>query len=215
MMRHLLLTSALLGASLPAMAEGMKLDVEYGHSKIDTDQGRTLGIDRLGIRFGEITALPVRLDLVGGTVLTSQKGDTASAGMTLSGNYAGLLFGTGIGDRDLSLDVELGYIYHTVNDERSGQRVDLTWHETRASLRAGMGLGPIVRTYVGARYNGIDGEQRAQGTLSFTRDFSGRDDITTLLGIVLDLGPDQYAGVEVTRGAEETVTIRVGRQFEF
>lgn len=223
-MKRLLLMALALPGLAGAADNGLALyserpldfSLRFSQASLDLDDGtarRDTSVDRITLAWRERYGERLQLGLLGGWSFLTQGNNPVTAGRELDGYHAGVSL-----DLDLysaqraTLFLAAAWLYQRVDDESDSQRVVISWNEP--SVRVGISgwVGGGVRAYGGARYGGIDGEQRLSGTLNETRAIAQVGRTGGFAGLELALERDGYVGVAAS-GPERRVSLYFGRRF--
>ena len=169
-------------------------------------------INRVGLILYEPAYAAFQPGLHVGAFNINQSKNPVTAGMSLSGNYLGLLFHSLLyRHRHLGLQLEGSYTYHDADKVTNDQEVSLQWHEFMANLHIQMAHGNFYYA-IGAYSQFIDGDETAYGAITQTREFKVNErtgthlefeywvDATGKIGIHVDNGGRQGVGLVFSRG---------------
>jgi hypothetical protein len=162
----------------------------------------------IGAEFREKVAKHLMLGMHGGYTWVTQSGNPLTSGIELGGYHAGLsLYGTIFESKRASLYYVFDYTYQQADNNDNNQSVTIEWSEPQALLGASILAGKRMRLYGGGGYGRIDGEERANGDVNHTTDFSRSARALGFLGLDLNLGPNGYIGVEAGAGLNRSAQI--------
>lgn len=200
---------------LPATG-GVLGDLHVARDEVDLEFGdvrASARLTRVGIawfeRFGDLA-----LGLLGGYARTDLQGEAVTAGIDFSGGYAGIAarsilplgrrFGFGLGMR---------FLYHRMDGEGDGQSVDLEWTQGEATATLHAGVTPRLSVYAGPMYSLIRVSRMARGPVRGTAGFDGVETGGVVGGLVLELEPGGYIGLEARGGPGDGVALSFMRHF--
>lgn len=171
-------------------------------------------VKRIGIAWRERYGNYAHLGLLGGLSYLTQTGEPLTAGEQLDGYHAGFSV-----DVDVPLSSALAffagarYLYERTDDSTAVQEVTLSW--TTAYAEAGLALTALraARFYAGINYGELDGEERARGAITATRDLSADDAAGAVAGFEVTLDQDGYVGLVARSGFHRGAGIYFGRRF--
>lgn len=184
-----------------------KTDLDYPGARVPTR------IDRIGIHWRE-RYRPLWLGLMGGGSYVTQTQHPATAGLELGGYHVGITF-----ELDLYTAPTVrvafggGYLYERVDEDTSGNDVELAWHIPSAHLIAQWRLAPAVELYGGVRYDYMEGEERRRGATNSTLDIDHRAEAAGVAGMRLHLDRTRYVTLEGNGGATRGVALYFGRRY--
>ena len=162
----------------------------------------------IGAEFREKVASHLMLGMHGGYTWVTQSGNPLTSGIELDGYHAGLsLYGSIFESNRASLYYVFDYTYQQADNNDNNQSVTIEWSEPQALLGASILVGRRVRFYGGGGYGRIDGEERANGDVNQTTDFSRSARALGFLGLDLNLGPNGYIGIEAGAGLNRSAQI--------
>lgn len=171
-------------------------------------------IDRLGFRLSDIAHPRLSVGLLAGGAAADITGQTITNGMQPAGPYLGVAVGGAVFDGARGrVDFDVYLLYQSLDDEVSGQRVELDWLESGAALRLSVGLTAMLSLYAGPQYRNLDLDQRARGTLNATARFGESDTVDAVLGVTLETDPGGFVDVAVHRGASDGVMLAFRRRY--
>lgn len=183
-------------------------DLARGSDRIDTT------LKRIGVHWRERYGKHVRLGLLGGYSYLTQTGEPLTAGEQLDGYHAGVSI-----DFDAPLSSSFSffagasYLYERTDDANDLQDVTLSWNVYYAETGIAVAVPGAARFYAGFNYGDLDGDQRARGAVTETRDLSVDDRSGAMGGIEVTLDGDGYAGLVARSGLYGGAGIYFGRRF--
>lgn len=183
--------------------------LDYDDRNVDTT------VKRIGIVYRERMSTRVWLGLHGGHAFVTQTDNAATAGLELSGYYAGLGLYLGLyeGAR-AGIFFNAAYTYQSVDAGRDLDTVDLTWLESRAELGAYVTPYTALRVYGGVNYGAIEGEERTGGALArTTRTIARTGRLGGFGGLEWRLDNNDYIGAVAQSGVTRMAGVYFGHRF--
>lgn len=185
-----------------------ELALVRGAERIDTR------IERIGIAWREQYGRYARLGLLGGYSYLTQRAEPLTAGEQLDGYHAGLSVDATVPLASaLSLFAGASYLYERTEGSSATQDVTLAWSAFQTEAGLALAAGRAAQLYAGVSYGELDGEERARGTVTGTRDLSADDRTGALAGFEVTLDGDGYVGVVARSGFSRGGAIYFGRRF--
>ena len=163
----------------------------------------------IGAEFREKLLARLMLGMHGGYTYVTQNDNPLTSGIELDGYHAGLsLYGAIFESQRASLYYVFDYTYQQADNNDNNQSVTLEWSEPLALLGASIMVGNRLRLYGGGGSGRINGEERANGDVNHTTDFSRSTRGLGFIGLDLNLGPSNgYIGVEAGAGLDRSAQI--------
>jgi len=185
-----------------------KAPFDYGAQSHDTT-------DRwIGISWREKISPYLTLGMYGGSAYVTQNNNPVTAGIELDGYHAGFsVHGIFFTVARASLFYAFDYSYQKVDNKNNTQTVVIDWSEPHAQIGAIFKLAPRWRVYGGGNYGYIDGQERANGNINHTINFSRASRAGGFLGIDLNVDADGYVGIEGKTGLARGAEIYFKRRF--
>ena len=192
---------------LALQAEHDELDLEANDAIVETR------IDQIGISLREPLGQHVSGSVRAGYLDLSQDDNPATAGMDLTGGYAGVTLEATPAITDATgLTFGAGYTYHRAEDALEGQETELEWHELRAWSGPRLRLGTIDLSVV-AVWHYLDVEEQARGELTRDRSLEAADAVGGRLGMDWHLRPGGRIGLELEAGARQALQLEFAQWF--
>lgn len=211
-----IITSLLFCLSARAEENGLDFALILSHQVtplVANNQPLELRYDSAAIRVAELSSLPLRLDISGGTLGARLRPGTANSG-ELSGQFFSLTLGSSFHIANpLIASASMGYTYHTADGEHSTAKFDLTWRQTEVRLRLGMMLRNNIQLYGCGRRINIDGEELIQTTTTQTIDLSEQYRNGACLGLELETGDSGYVNIEWLNHNSDGLYLTFGRRY--
>ena len=207
----LLLLSLLAVEPALALGEGVEAGLIVDRSHLDFRSGAETRTSRLTFFLAEEVQPWLSLNLNGGPVLLTQRGNPATAGMDLTGYHIGVgARAEWFRQQPLGLAAGVSYDYLRVDDELDERETTITLHEARGELAA------LVRTsFMQLQLGGyalyLDGDETTSGPVASSSDieadktFGGfaqadfRVDWTGRISLRLEAGASQAASLTFAR----------------
>ena len=201
------------GATIHAN-ESIHFEAEFKQQRIPLKSNTTLKVDGFGIRYGEVTGLPFRLEIIIGRLAASHKDDPITTGFNSSGYYGGLALA---GSRDYKQRMQLGghlsYIYHSVQQTLNQEKLDLTWRQSEAKIWLGLHMGQRFLLYGCGKYADISGEQHFNGNTISRTDFEADKKLGYCGGLQVAMPDNGFVSLEADGGLQRGGTISFGKRF--
>lgn len=194
------------GMEATLLIQRYETDFDVDNSKIESR------ISRIGLILYEPSYPSFQPGLHAGAFNINQSDNPVTAGISLTGNYLGVLFNTHL-YKQRNLGILLGGSYTYFDADRAGddQEVSLQWHEYMANLQVRYAHGNLYYA-IGGYTHLINGDEVAFGTITQTRELKvnertgahfeleHRVDATGKVGIHIDNGARQGVGLVFSRG---------------
>lgn len=156
----------------PGIKNPFDVSLYYQTYDIELDyDGETVRSDfeRIGIGFMEHFHRHIQAGLDLGYAAQRQRENPATDAQTLTGGYIGLKLRTPIIDTTLfDLSAQGAYTFYVLDASNEDQDTRLDWREAQADIEGGITLGR-VRLGLGARYQVVNGDERARGNVDSDR----------------------------------------------
>jgi hypothetical protein len=171
-------------------------------------------MDRLGLSLSEKVHTRLSLGLLGGIAAADITGQSVTNGMQPTGGYVGVnLVGSAFGGQHWHIGYEMSLLYQSLDDEMSGQLVELDWLESGAAVKVNFSVSDRVSLYAGPHYRNLEVDQRVRGVVSSTSSFSEQDSMEAVLGTALEVDPGGFIDLAVHRGASDGFMLAFSRKY--
>lgn len=185
-----------------------RLQLAYGQSVRQTD------ISRLDLAWHEHLTPWLDGNIRLGKLRLTQDSNPIPAGQATVGTSLGLglRFYLYRGSR-LQLSTDLGYQYMDSSASLNSQTVDVSWHQVSGQIAANIRLLGNSYLRLGAGAVGIDGHERASGTVTSVTYFNNNTSGFARLGLLIGLDQASDIDIEIEAGSITGARIAFERWF--
>lgn len=210
----LLLTGAALATPAHASEARFYFELALERQRIPLAGGTRLEANTLGLRYREVVAPGIGLELRLGRLGVEHRATGETIGIDPYGYFGALGFSSATPERHrLQGGVDLSYGYYDSQDSAGGRTLTLDWTQAEARLWGALRLSQRVRLFGCLFAIDIDGDRTLSGPTPAQQALDNRDTGGSCAGLTLETTDGGVVGMEASGGARRGGRIYFGRYF--